>query len=196
MEFLNQHAGTLKHLSLQHMPFRPQLLGISDPLPLPVLPHLETLELKNALTFSNTIDVTSSEGLDAVLAFCQHSGSTLTSLSLAHCSFTLHDLGMLLDVLGRASLGGGGLKSLTVAVQVLTPQLLDMLAEKLPKLELLKITSPELRSNDVSDVSTPTSESSSRARTELTDEVWFCHFFGRLILMFPWSFIEHRIISS
>ena len=178
MEFLNQHADTLKHLSLQHISWGPQLLGVPNPLPLPVLPHLKTLEFKYTSSFLNIRDVTSSEGLDAVLPFCQHSGSTLTSLSMAHCSFTLHDLGVLLDGLARASLGGGGLKSLTVAMQVLSPQLLDMLAEQLPKLELLKIRSTYLRSNDVSDVSTSTGEESSSDGTELTHEVQFCHFFA------------------
>ena len=158
MEFLNQHADTLKHLSLQHIPLGPQLLGVPDPLPLPVLPHLETLEFKYASWFPNFRGVTSSEGLDTVLAFCQYSGSTLSSLSMAPCSFTLASL-------------GGGLKSLTVAVQILSPQLLDMLAEQLPKLELLKIRSTYLRSNDVSDVSTSTGEESGRAGTELTHEV-------------------------
>jgi hypothetical protein len=196
MEFLNQHADTLKHLSLQHIPLGSQSLGVPDPLPLPILPHLETLEFK----YTDIGEVTSSEGLDAVRAFSQHSGSTLTSLSMAHCSFTLHDLSMLLDVLGQASLentGGGGLKRLTVAVQVLSPQLLDMLAEQLPKLERLKISFTHLRSNNGSDVSMSTGEGSSRAGTELTHEVQFClfFFFCRPILMFSFSLLEHQTIS-
>ena len=66
MEFLNQHADTLKHFSLQHIPLGSQSLGVPDPLPLPVLPHLETLEFKHASSFQNIREVTSSEGLDAV----------------------------------------------------------------------------------------------------------------------------------
>jgi len=135
-------------------------------------------------------EVTSSEGLDAARAFSQHSGSTLTSLSMAHCSFTLHDLGMLLDVLGQASLentGGGGLKNLTVAVQVLSPQLLDMLGRQLPKLERLKVHFTDLSSRDGADIPAETGEGSSSGVTELTRKalVQFCPFFLLSNLMFP-----------
>jgi hypothetical protein len=144
IRFLNQHAGTLKHLCLQHTrpsPFGFRPLDNLDPL-LPVLPHLESLSIIDRPSFWNVQKLTSSEGLDVARAYIQHSGSTLTSLGLTHCSFTLHDLGMLLDLLGRGpseDTEGSRLKSLTVTVQFLSPQLLDMLAEKLPQLERLKV---------------------------------------------------------
>lgn len=39
-------------------------------------------------------------GLDGARAYVQHSRNTLTCVNLMHCSFSLHDLGMLLDLLG------------------------------------------------------------------------------------------------
>jgi hypothetical protein len=62
---------------------------------------------------------------------------------------------MLLDRFGRESSEnreGEGLQNLTVTVDVLSPQMLDMLAEKLPQLERLKINFADLRSNDGADV--------------------------------------------
>ena len=44
---------------------------------------------------------------------------------------------------------GGELRSLSVNVQVLSPQLLDMLAEKVPQLERLKVDFVDLRNMDV-----------------------------------------------
>ncbi|KIL62020.1 hypothetical protein M378DRAFT_807280 [Amanita muscaria Koide BX008] len=144
IQFLNQHADTLKHLRLRHTKTSPFASDDLDPLLLPVLPHLETLNILNG----PSQELASSEGLHAARAYVQHSGSTLTSLSLKHCSFTLHDLGMLLDLLGRGSSEGGGLKSLTVTIHALSPQMLDMMAEKLPQLERLKVDFADLRSND------------------------------------------------
>ena len=58
---------------------------------------------------------------------------------------------MLLDLLGRGlSENAEGLKSLTVTVQVLSPDLLDVLAEKLPQLERLEANFTYLRTTDVS----------------------------------------------
>ena len=62
---------------------------------------------------------------------------------------------MLLNYFGRKSsedTEGGGLKSLIITVEVLSPQMLDMLAEKLPQLERLKVDFADLRSNDGADV--------------------------------------------
>ena len=84
----------------------------------------------------------SSGGLDAARAYIQHSSSTLATLNLRHCTFTLHDLSILLDLLERGSAKNkerGVLKSLTVIVYVLSPQMMDVLAEKLPQLESLKV---------------------------------------------------------
>ncbi len=64
-----------------------------------ILPHIETLDILNGSPSRNGEDHALSEGLVAARAYVQHSGSSLTSLGLAHCSFTLHDLGMLLDLL-------------------------------------------------------------------------------------------------
>jgi hypothetical protein len=172
MQFLNQHAETLKHLRLQHS--KPsQSLDDLDP----VLPHLETLDILNGSPTRSGQELASRDGLDAARAYVQHSASTLTSLSLAHCSFTLHDLGMLLDLLGQGSsenTEGGGLKSLTVTVQVLSPQVLDMLAEKLPQLQRLKVDFADLRSNDGADVPTWTGEDSRAGLADLTQEVQPC----------------------
>jgi len=101
----------------------------------------------------NRKELASRRGLDAVGAYVQHSGS----LSLTHCSFTLHDLGILLDLV-RGPLENaerGGLKNLTVSVQVLSPQ---GLAEKLPQLEKLKVHFAHLRSNEGADDPTWTGE--------------------------------------
>ena len=105
----------------------------------------------------NRKELASLRGLDAVRAYVQHSGS----LNLTHCSFTLHDLGILLDLLLRGPLENaerGGEKNLTVSVQVLSPQVLDMLAEKLPQLEKLKVHFAHLRSNEGADDPTWTGE--------------------------------------
>ncbi|KIM81879.1 hypothetical protein PILCRDRAFT_8529 [Piloderma croceum F 1598] len=167
IQFLNQHADTLKHLRLQHtkpLPFASQSLDDLNPLLLPVLPHLKTLNILNGSSSQNGQELASSEGLDAAPVYVQHSGRTLTSLGLTHCSFTLHDLSMLLDLLGRGSsenTEGGGLKSLTV---------LDMLAEKLPQLERLKVDFADLRSNDGADVPTWTGEGSRAGLEDLTHE--------------------------
>jgi len=177
IQFLNQHADTLKHLRLQHTKpssFVSQSLDDLDPLLLPVLPHLETLNILRRPSSRKSEELASSEGLDAARAYIQHSGSTLTSLGLTHCSFTLHDLGMLLDLLRRGSsenTEGGGLKSLTITVQVLSPQVLDMLAEKLPQLEGLKVDFADLRSNTGTDVLTWTGEGSGAGLGDLTPEV-------------------------
>ena len=172
MRILNQHAETLKHLRLQ---YASQLLYDPAPLLSPVLPHLETLNILRLESHWNCQGLASREGLDVVRAYVQHS-STLTSLSLAHCPFTLRDLGILLDLLGRGlseNVKGGGLKSLTVIVQVLSPQVLDMLAEKLPQLEKLKVVFIHLRSKDVP------SESKRLRLNDLTQEVQLC---------FSWTF--------
>ena len=157
VQFLNQHADTLKCLSLQHAkpsPFAsPDVL---DPSLLPVLPHLETLNVQHGRSYRNRQALTSSEGLDAVWAYLQHTSGTLATLNLRHCTFTLHDLSILLDLLGQGSAKNrdkerGALKSLTVIVYVLSPQMLDVLAEKLPQLESLKVTFWDLRNNDNAD---------------------------------------------
>jgi len=157
VQFLNQHADTLKCLSLQHAkpsPFASPDVQVLDPFLLPVLPHLETLNIQHGGSYRNIHTLTSSEGLDAAWAYIQHSSGTLATLNLRHCTFTLHDLSILLDLLGRGSAKKqerGVLKSLTVIVYVLSPQMLDVLAEKLPQLENLKITFCGLRSNDSAD---------------------------------------------
>ena len=151
MQFLNQHAETLKYLRLQHVKLSP--IASKSRL-LPVLPHLKSLNILNNSSFRQPQELPSSEGLDAARVYIQHSRSTLTSLGLTHCSFSLHDLGILLDLLGRGlSENAEGLKSLTVTVQVLSPDLLDMLAEKLPQLERLEVKFTYLRST-ATDVTT------------------------------------------
>ena len=144
MQFLNQHAGTVKHLCLQGTPIAFKSLLV------PILPRLESLNILSNPKYRKREEAASGEGLDGALAYVQHSRSTLTSLGLTQCSFTLRDLGTLLDFFGRGSSKqvGGGLKSLTVSVQVLSPHLLDMLAEKLPQLERLKVDFAYLRSAD------------------------------------------------
>ena len=85
---------------------------------------------------------------------------------------TLHDLGMLLDCFRRESsesTEGEVLKNLIVTFEVLSPQMLDMLAEKLPQLERLKINFADLRSDDGADVPASTGES---WRDDLEHEVW------------------------
>ena len=146
MQFLNQHAETLRHLRLQHV--KPSL--IAPKLLLPVLPHLESLNILDSSSFGHRQELPSPEGLDAARVYVQHSRNTLTSLGLTHCSFSLHDLGMLLDLLWNGlSENTEGLKSLTVTVQVLSPDLLDVLAEKLPQLEKLEVKFTYLRTADV-----------------------------------------------
>ncbi len=131
---MNQHVETLKHLRLQPSPMASKLLLI------PVLPHLESLNILDSSSFQHRQALPSPEGLDTARVYVQPSRSTLTSLGLTHCSFSLHDLGILLDLLGRGlSENAKGLKSLTVTVQVLSPDLLDVLAEKLPQLERLEV---------------------------------------------------------
>ena len=160
MQFLNRHADTLKHLCLQHIKSSPIA---SKSLLLPILPHLESLNILNR----KCEELASGEGLDAARAYVQPCRSTLTCLGLTQCSFTLRDLGMLLDLFGRGSSEnmGGGLKSLTVSVQVLSPHLLDMLAEKLPQLERLEVHFAYLRSTD---------DSSLGGFGDLTQEVQLC----------------------
>jgi hypothetical protein len=180
LQFLNQHADTLKHLSLQHTkpsPFLSQSLGDLDPLPVPVLPHLETLDLINGSSSqtARSQELTSTEGVDAAWAYVQHSRSTLESLCLTNCSLTLHGLGMLLERFGHQSwesTEGGGLKNLTVTVKVLSPQMLDILAEKLPQLERLKVNFAYLRSNDDTNFAMWTDQD--RSVNYLADEVQCC----------------------
>jgi len=175
------HADTLKHLSLQHtkpLSFASQSLHDLDTLLLPVLPHLETLNIHNGSLSRNGQELASTKGLDVAWAYAQHSRSNLKSLSLTHCSLTLHDLGMLLNHFGwesSESTEGVGLKSLIVTVEVLSPQMLDMLAEKLPQLERLQVNFANLRSNNSADVLTWTDEGSiANDLTELTHEVQPC----------------------
>jgi len=67
---------------------------------------------------------------------------------------------------------GGGLKILIVTVEALSPQMLDLLAEKLPQLERLTVHFADLRSNDGADVPTWTGQGS---RTDyLAHEVQPC----------------------
>src|SRR6266545_3484875 len=70
---------------------------------LPVLSYLESLNIAHGSSYRNRQELVSREGLDAARAYVQHSRSTLTIFGLTHCSFTLHDLGMLLGILGRGS---------------------------------------------------------------------------------------------
>ena len=49
------------------------------------------------------LELSSRQGLHSVRPFVQHSGSTLAGLSLTRCSFSFHDLGVLLDLLARGS---------------------------------------------------------------------------------------------
>jgi hypothetical protein len=178
MEFLNQHADTLKHLHLQYI--KPSPIASQNDLHssvLPVLPNLETLHILNGSSSQDGQKLASSECLDAARAYVQHSGSALTSLCLTHGSFTLHDLGILLDLLRQGSsenAEAGGLKNLTVNVQVLSPQMLNMLAEKLPQLERLNIDFTDLRSNHGADVPTGTAEGSRADSGTLTREVQPC----------------------
>ncbi len=67
--------------------------------------------------------------------------------------------------------GGGGLKSLTVTVKVLSPDLLDTLAEKLPQLERLQVNFACLRTTDVQ------IEGSRFGFDDVTREVHFSFFF-------------------
>ncbi|KIM37756.1 hypothetical protein M413DRAFT_30682 [Hebeloma cylindrosporum] len=73
MRFLNQHADTLKRLRLQHTKRStsqsPDNLSL---LPLPVLPHVETLNILSGSSWK--------EGLDAALGYIHHSWITLTTL--------------------------------------------------------------------------------------------------------------------
>jgi len=192
-QFLNQHADTLKHLHLQHTKPSPNASQYDlDPLVVPVLPHLETLNILNGSSSRNGEGLASSECLDVARAYVQHSGSTLTSLSLTHGSFTLHDLGILLDFLGQGSsenAKGGRLKDLTVNVQVLSPQMLVMLAEKLPRLERLNIDFADLRSNHGADVPTGTGEGSRAKLGALTHKVRPCVSWSSYLsnLTFPFS---------
>ena len=97
---------------------------------------------------------------------------------------------MLLDLLGQGSSEnavGGGLKDLTVSVQVLSPQMLDMLAEKLPQLERLKVNFVDLRSNHGADVPTWTGEGSRADLGGLTYEVQPC---------ISWSFYLSNLTFS
>ena len=62
---------------------------------------------------------------------------------------------MLLDFLEQGSskkTEEGGLKNLTVTVQILSSQLMDMLAEKLPQLESLKVDFTDLKSNNAANI--------------------------------------------
>jgi hypothetical protein len=172
LQFLDQHAYTLKHLSLQHTELSSiASQSLHDLDALPVLPHLETLNLHNGSICRCGYEFASTRGLDLAWAYAQHSRSTLESLSLTNCSLTLYDLGRLLDRLGQES-KGGGLNSLVVTVQALSPQMLDLLAEKLPQLERLKIDFGNLRSNDSADVPTWTKEHT--PYSHLTHEVQPC----------------------
>ena len=176
MQFLNQHANTLKHLHLQYT--KPSPVASQNDLDssvLLVLPNLETLNILNGSSSPGGQELASSECLDAARAYVQHSGSTLTSLSLTHGSFTLHDLGMLLDLFGQGSSEKGGrLKDLTVSVQVLSPQMLVMLAEKLPQLERLNIDFADLRRNNSADVPRGAGEGRRADLGSLTREVRLC----------------------
>jgi len=177
IQFLNQHADTLKCLSLQHArtsPFGSQWPNDLDPSFVPVLPHLETLNIRSGSSYRNIQESASSEGLDAARDYIQHSRGTLTTLGLTHCSFTLHDLSMLLDFLGRGLSGnaeGVGLRKLDITVQILSPQVLDMLAEKLPRLAKLKVNFENLRSNDGGDIPPWTGEGGRAGLEDLTHEV-------------------------
>ncbi len=153
MQVLNQHADTLQHHRLQHT------------------------NILNGSSSRNGEELASSEGLDAARAYVQHSGSSLTSLGLTHCSFTLHDLGMLLDRLWQGSsenTEGGGLRSLNITVQVLSPQVQDMLVEKLQQLERMKVGFANSRSNNSTDVMTWTGEGSKAGLGDLTHGVQPC----------------------
>jgi hypothetical protein len=193
LEFLNQHAATLKYLSLEYSTssdYASQSLG--DPLS-PVLPHLETLIISKVEASRRSEELASHE---AVRAYVQHSGSTLTSLTLTHGSFALHDLGIFLDLLGRRSSQNaedGRLKSLTITVLILSPQLLDMLAEKLPQLEELMINFVHLRSKDSADV--PTWMTSSEDVWRKNHEVHPCVMspFGPNLMFFLSSLIPQNI---
>ena len=195
VQFLNQHADTLECLSLQHArssPFASQWPDDLDPSFFPVLPHLETLNIRSGSSYRNIPELASSEGLDAARGYIQHSTGTLTTLGLTHCSFTLRDLGMLLDFLGRGFSGnaeGAGLKNLDVSIQILSPQMLDMLAEKLPRLAKLKVDFEDLRSNDGGDIPPWTGEGGRAGLEDLTHEVqlfFVVLFLSILTFSFSW----------
>ena len=195
VQFLNQHADTLECLSLQHArssPFASQWPDDLDPSFFPVLPHLETLNIRSGSSYRNIPELASSEGLDAARGYIQHSTGALTTLGLTHCSFTLHDLGMLLDFLGRGFSGnaeGAGLKNLDVSIQILSPQMLDMLAEKLPRLAKLKVDFEDLRSNDGGDIPPWTGEGGRAGLEDLTHEVqlfFVVLFLSILTFSFSW----------
>jgi len=81
---------------------------------------------------------------------------------------------MLLDFLGRGLSGnteGVGLRKLDITVQILSPQVLDMLAEKLPRLAKLKVNFENLRSNDGEDIPPWTGEGGRVDLEDLTHEV-------------------------
>lgn len=189
--FLNQHADTLKYLHLQHTVSSSFASDDFDQSLIPVLPHLETLNILNGSSSSeNDQELSSSEGLNTARVYIQHSGSALTSLGLTHCFFNLHDLGLLLDLLVQKSSESnttGGLKSLTVTVKILSPQVLDMLAEKLPQLERLMVHFADLKSNDTNADPTWTTEGSRAGLRDLTLEVcsrliFVTYFYVSLIL--------------
>lgn len=151
IQFLNRHADTLKYLCLYFM--TPSTFVFRSPDDLapphsPVLPQLETLELVQSPFFSSG-GTALQDTLDTVRTLLQHSWNTLTTLVLKHYSFTPNELAILLDLLARgpAGNGEGRLKSLDITIQILTPQVLDMLADKYPQLEKLTIGFSCLRSN-------------------------------------------------
>jgi len=111
---------------------------------------------------------------------------------------------MLLDFLEQGSskkTEEGGLKNLTVTVQILSSQLMDMLAEKLPQLESLKVDFTDLKSNNAANIPPWVGEGGGTGLGDLTREVQPCFSSPPFVLFnltFTFSLISlgHRTISS
>jgi hypothetical protein len=70
LQFLNQHADTLKRLSLQYAKPSPLASAdVLDPLLLLVSPHLENLNVQHGRSHRNRQGLTLSDGLDAARAY-------------------------------------------------------------------------------------------------------------------------------
>ena len=91
-------------------------------------------------------------------------------------------------------MAGGGLKPLTVDVQVLSPQLLDTLAEKFPQLERLKVDFAYLRSTDVpaGGIKSGLEDSTQNVYSPVSHSL----FFPQADVSFRVDFVGHPIIPS
>ena len=129
VQFLNDHARTLRHLSFGYAGFGATfpVWFWHDVFSNATLPSLETFEIDMRIP---------REGFSRLASCIRRFSDTLTTLVIKHREFRFDEVALIADLFSHRP-EGDRLSKLQLSVAVLTPQILDLLARTFPNLKLL-----------------------------------------------------------